>query len=543
MIGTIHMGIVAEVAFKTLLASGLTLGALRLMTDRTAAERSFVAHLGLAATLAIPFAALFVPSLAFSEQFAWLCEIVAPAWLYALPAVVLGGVTVVAVTRLFGLRRRATVLVEPAWLGALAHAQRRMGFKSGAALLVSPDIASPVSWGLFRPTIVLDERALGAKSEAEAIIAHELAHVARADWAKLLLSRAATALFWFNPLVWLLARQCHELREEAADDAVLRHEVDGSDYAAILVGHARHECRGLLLAANGVAPGKGSLRRRVTRVLDAKLRRAPAGLGFAAAGLLVAVAFGTPLAALTLRAPHPVAPTPPAAVANAQPVRPVQAPVAPLPPSPAMIRDIEAHAAIAASAASSTDAIAAATERLVQETLGRTDQKQAAPATQPRFSAGELIAMSNQGVTPRWLREMAALGYTNLNGGEIAALASQDIDPAYVRGLAQAGYPRLSAGQLIALKVQDVTPAYVREITRAGGPRPSPEQLVTLKVQGVSAELVRAAAEARVSAGFAQVEALRVMRDLKINVTVAAPVPPKARPAPRPPAPPVSEDD
>ena len=156
----LHMGVVVEVALKTALASGITLGVLRLMAARTAAERSFVAHLGLAATLAIPVAALILPPLAVSGTFAWLCEIAVPLALYALPALVIGAITLVAVGRLFGLRNRATVLVEPAWLGALAHAQRRMGFKSGAALLVSPDIASPVSWGLFRPTIVLDERAL-----------------------------------------------------------------------------------------------------------------------------------------------------------------------------------------------------------------------------------------------------------------------------------------------------------------------------------------------------------------------------------------------
>jgi beta-lactamase regulating signal transducer with metallopeptidase domain len=537
MIDTIHMGVVAEVALKTLIASGVTLGALRLMANRTAAERSFVAHLGLAATLAIPFAALVMPSLAFSEQFDWLCTIIAPSWLYAIPAALLVGVTAVAVWRLFGLRRRATVLVEPAWLGALAHAQRRMGFKSGAALLVSPDIASPVSWGLFRPTIVLDERALQAKSEAEAIIAHELAHVARADWAKLLLSRAATALFWFNPLVWLLARQCHELREEAADDAVLCHEVDGSDYAAILVGHARHECRGLLLAANGVAPGKGSLRRRVTRVLDGKLRRAPAGLGFTAAAFLIALAAGTPLAALTLRAPHPVAPAAPV-----QPVAPIRVAVD-------MGDGGHTYATITPRTATTPSLVRAVVTdeagKAVSTATVPVPARQAEPPAKPRFTAGELIAMSQQGVTPQWLREMAALGYTNLSGGEITALAVQGVDAAYVRGLSQAGYPHLSAGQIIAMRVQGVSPDYVRQITRAGGPRPTPEQLVALQTQGVSAELIRAAAEARVSAELARSEAFQMLREMKLSRSVDPPLPPPPtrRTLPKAPAAPANEDD
>ena len=101
-----------------------------------------------------------------------------------------------------------------------------MGFKHGTALLTSDELASPISWGLLRPVILLNTRAVEATGEAEAIIAHELAHVARMDWLKLLLARLATALFWFNPLVWILARQAHHLCEEAADDVCLANITD-----------------------------------------------------------------------------------------------------------------------------------------------------------------------------------------------------------------------------------------------------------------------------------------------------------------------------
>ena len=64
-----------------------------------------------------------------------------------------------------------------------------MGFKNGTALLTSDELRSPISWGLMRPVILLNDEALAASGEAEAIIAHELAHVARLDWAKLMLAR------------------------------------------------------------------------------------------------------------------------------------------------------------------------------------------------------------------------------------------------------------------------------------------------------------------------------------------------------------------
>ena len=218
-------------------------------------------------------------------------------WLYLLPLVILFLTMVVAVVRLGAMHRRANVLVNPSWQAALAMAQRRMGFKHGTALLVSEELRSPVSWGVMRPIILLNEQAVGAVGEAEAIIAHELAHVARLDWAKLLISRLACALFWFNPLVWRLARECHQLREEAADDAVLLSEVDGADYASLLVNAARHDNKALLIAAHGVAPGKDSLTRRITRVLDADLARGPANNAWVALCLVSLVAVAAPLAA------------------------------------------------------------------------------------------------------------------------------------------------------------------------------------------------------------------------------------------------------
>ena len=87
------------------------------------------------------------------------------------PVALLLLLTLAALFSLVGLRRGAHVLVEHDWLSALAQAQRRMGFKQCTALLASHDIASPVSWGVLRPVILLNEGAIGVPAQAEAIIA------------------------------------------------------------------------------------------------------------------------------------------------------------------------------------------------------------------------------------------------------------------------------------------------------------------------------------------------------------------------------------
>lgn len=334
-------------AAKSFVVAGGALLLLQLMRKRSAADRSWIAHLALVALLLVLVAAFTLPSLevqgpaflagdgkgAGAQLPASQAELRNPGevklpgsasfpataagqspteaggainwflWGYLLAAAVLLLLTLIALGRLFLLKSRATVLVEPEWLTALAHAQRRMGFKHGTALLTSDELPSPISWGVVRPVILLNSQAAKSYEQAEAIITHELAHVARLDWAKLLVSRLAVAIFWFNPLVWMLAREAHQLREEAADDAVLAAGIEETAYAKLLVAVARRECRGLLIGAHGVAPSRNSLSRRIKRVLDTATTRAPGGWRWASAAGFFAAGMAVPVAALNLVAP------------------------------------------------------------------------------------------------------------------------------------------------------------------------------------------------------------------------------------------------
>jgi beta-lactamase regulating signal transducer with metallopeptidase domain len=534
-----------EIAWKSVVTSGAALLLVTLLSGRTAGERSWIAHAGLLATLLLPAAILLLPNWQVDAPVALAGAVreavpaapaAAPAavaaadggaavdpwalsvWLYALPALSLLLATLVAVLRLFAIRRRATVMVEQVWLSALAHAQRRMGFKHGTALLVSNELSSPVSWGLLRPIILLNDDAIRSRGDAEAIIAHELAHVARLDWAKLILARTATALFWFNPLVWILARQCHQLREEAADDAVLRSDVRETEYAALLVAAARHENNGMLLAAHGVAPGRDSLKRRVTRILDKGLSRAPARAGWRTLCSAGAILISAPLAALT-----PVTPLPASAATVASLQRPLvlTAPVSlgrPEALRPAgrsigtAVKDT-AHAEPAAAAA-----------RPVQ--LAALHDERADRAERPRRRADglaspeALVSMSVHGVTPSFAAELAGISprYSRLTPDELVSFKIHGVSPAKVRELAGLGYRDLSPSQLTNMAVHGVTPGFVREIKALGVRGLSSEALTSMRIHGVTPAYVR---EFR-AAGYDDLSA-RELIDMRIHgVSVAA---------------------
>ncbi|AJA10000.1 hypothetical protein SKP52_15605 [Sphingopyxis fribergensis] len=479
-------------AWKSVIVAALTLGLLRLARWRSAGERSMIAHAGLMALLALPAAILLLPQWA-PLPAAWSFEPAVPivqtattggsaidpapaatsvpvvvesagstpivfSWsdlapfLYLAPLLLLSGVMAVAVVRLFAMRGRAEILVERSWLSALAEAQRRMGFKHGTALLVSNELRSPISWGVLRPTIVLSPKAVAASGEAEAIIAHELAHVARLDWAKLLGARVACAVFWFNPLVWMLARESHQLREEAADDAVLMADIDGPDYATLLVGAARHDNQGALLAAHGVAPGKDSLKRRITRVLDGSLRRGPASASWILMSLVVLAGITVPLAAFSATA------------------------------KPALTADV--HSAVASTIRKTTTVTSqsAAAAKATQ-----TDDTGRAAATSKTLSAEQLVSMRAVGVTPEYVAQMREHG-GSLDADEIISAKASGIDPAYIRQMRDV-IPGADFDELVGARHVGVNAAFARDM-KSHFPDVGIDDLIALKAMGVDCDFV-----------------------------------------------------
>src|SRR5262249_54768020 len=126
---------------------------------------------------------------------------------------------------------------------------------------------------------------------------HEVAHVSRWDWPRLILARLATALHWFNPLIWLLARQSNLASEQAADDVALAGADNGASYAETLVRNARAAQLRSKALAKGVAASGSTLARRVGALLEPRRRNGVASRGVLAA-TTASVLVTVPLAAL-----------------------------------------------------------------------------------------------------------------------------------------------------------------------------------------------------------------------------------------------------
>jgi beta-lactamase regulating signal transducer with metallopeptidase domain len=160
------------------------------------------------------------------------------------------------------------------------------------------DVAAPMTFGLFRPVVVVPSDApQWTPADLQRALIHELEHVRRRDWAIHLLGRLVCAVYWFHPLVWLAGRQLSLEAERAADDAVLASS-ESTDYAEQLVVLAQRLSASNLQPMLGMA-NRSDLSARVTALLDGSQRRGRAGVAVAAAALVTASAIVVGVAPLT----------------------------------------------------------------------------------------------------------------------------------------------------------------------------------------------------------------------------------------------------
>jgi len=86
----------------------------------------------------------------------------------------------------------------------------------------SDQISSPLTYGIFRPVIVLPASMdLSDEIRLNYVLTHEHIHIRRFDYVWKLLFAAVLCVHWFNPLVWLMYMFTNRDVELSCDEAVL----------------------------------------------------------------------------------------------------------------------------------------------------------------------------------------------------------------------------------------------------------------------------------------------------------------------------------
>jgi len=116
--------------------------------------------------------------------------------------------------------------------------QQKMGLRKAIAVRYSSDLNVPCAAGVLSPSIILPDayEALDPSS-IKAILAHEMAHIARRDLQWNLIQIGVHAAFFFHPLLWIFRHDWWLSQEVACDELAVRHtDINKSSYASLIIG-------------------------------------------------------------------------------------------------------------------------------------------------------------------------------------------------------------------------------------------------------------------------------------------------------------------
>jgi beta-lactamase regulating signal transducer with metallopeptidase domain len=244
-----------------------------------------------------------VTHVADTPPFTW-SEILLVIWALGFLVVMTG--LLAGLGRVVVMTRRCRPVQSIVWHEHASSLAAQFGLRP-VAVLESHDRMPLLTWGLFRPRIIVPAgAAVWAPGRIDAVLAHELAHIARRDWALQIAAQIVCAVYWFNPLMWMMCRRLRTESEQACDDAVLRRGIDPADYATHLLAVARQVVAGGHRWASAPAiVNSSSLERRIAAMLNSSTRRESLTLSAGMLTLLAVFVVAAPVVAVSLTEPVP----------------------------------------------------------------------------------------------------------------------------------------------------------------------------------------------------------------------------------------------
>jgi beta-lactamase regulating signal transducer with metallopeptidase domain len=430
------------------------------------------------------------------------------------------------------LRSTATQQIPPALAASFTRLSRRIGVHGRVALRLSTRIASPLAIGMMRSLILLPASALTMLSadQLEAVLAHELAHIRRADYLWNILQTMIETLFFFHPAVWWVGSSLRQQRELCCDDIAIASCVDPLTYATALLLLEEERAREialhtattkfpLALALDGHQSRVG-LRSRIARILGEPMEPTSSSRNIAPFSI---VGVCGALALFLLPLPQVFASLHPAPQqATLAPLAPVAAePAIPeLSPTPAAADAVVAqpsHAARFISPTPAPDAIVATPAQPATPALAPTPNPLPTPAAAPQPRIAPLASPqprlapmppAQPRTAPRaaiilpehWSPAQFAITFAHLAfpGQAPAPPATGTSTPPadstiphsdYIDQMRAAGYDG-DIDHFIALKTAGVTPEFAKSMGQIGFGKPTDHQLIQLKIFGVTPEYV-----------------------------------------------------
>lgn len=295
-----------EIAWRATAVLAVVHALVWMLRRRSAAERHAVWALGVVCLLALPFwprgtpamVVIAAPQALVQSSVPAAPNSTAPVQRPVAPMVWLAGAALMAAYSLTGvllvaLRHRKEVSVSP-----LQSLLPEFPLRRRVRVLESAACASPLTWGVIRPVILLPVASRQWTPEKQrSVILHELHHIQRYDFLTQLLAQGMRALYWFHPLAWTAAAALRRESERACDDAVLGNGLQAAHYARHLLDLAQPAPRGALAMAR-----QSGLESRIRALLNPAIARHPVTARSRMAGAVLVGLLAVGVSGLVIRA-------------------------------------------------------------------------------------------------------------------------------------------------------------------------------------------------------------------------------------------------
>ncbi|MCB0664521.1 MAG: M48 family metalloprotease [Saprospiraceae bacterium] len=169
--------------------------------------------------------------------------------------------------KLSNLRKQSKTITQPEVLKTLHTLKRKLKIGKPIKLLDTSHLSVPGTIGYLKPIILLPFASAIqlTPQQLEAILAHELAHIKRADFVLNLVYSTIETIFYYHPAVWWISEQVQHEREAACDDLAIRITGEKLTYLNTLFALKNNFSHSNLTM--GLLGGKSSLTRRFNRQL------------------------------------------------------------------------------------------------------------------------------------------------------------------------------------------------------------------------------------------------------------------------------------
>lgn len=438
-------------------------------------------------------------------------------WIPWIDAIWMMGILLLAVRTAGGwwqlekLRRTACGAVPDEMKASLLRVCERVNVGREIILRVSDRVISPMVMGVWRATVILPVSAVLhlTREELEAVLAHELGHVRRWDYACNLLQTALETLLFFHPAVWWLSGMVRDRREVCCDEIAVQSCSDPIVYAQTLLHLEEQKVREMEFAV-ALEGRRGSLLGRVEKVLggvEPMERRMTSGMRLTVVcavllGLLFGPKVGEAVAA-SQSVPDQAMATksaPSATVEQAQQhvivdklqMRRATTQVTEQASEPAGIAKTVEIASLRSGGERSPE-LGMMQSEAKAETKGISyidGMRDAGYPLDLNNDLNTLISLKSLGVTPEYAKAMGALGFGKPTVHELISLKALGVTPEYIAELKQSGLGPKDFHEVTTEKALGITPEYAAAMKKADLGDLSLQDLISLKAQNVTPEYV-----------------------------------------------------